>query len=152
MQNLELAKKTLVERGLTLAVACDGEVIFESELHGVSGFLDAVKGLGGRLRRASVADRVVGKAVALLCVFAGVKDVYAVTLGITAKKVFDENGIGYEYEHLVDSILNADRSRACVFERVVTDVSDAEEAFVRLKRLRDELAEGLPNNAKPIKS
>ena len=142
-RDLELAKKTLVEHGVTLAVARDGKVVFESVLRGVSGFLDAVEISDDGLRGASVADRVVGKAVALLCVFAGVKSIYAVTLGLTARRVFDDNGVYCECEGLVESILNAERTGVCVFERAVADVSDGEVAFVRLGRLRDELVKGV---------
>lgn len=144
MRDLVLAKKMLVEkRELTLVAARDGEVVFESGLRGVSGFLDAVEVLGEGLRGASVADKVVGKAVALLCVYSGVRSVYAVTLGLMAKRVFDENDVYYGCDGLVENILNAERSGVCVFERAVMDVSDGETAFVRLKRLRGELAKGL---------
>jgi len=142
-RDLQLAKKLLVDHVVTLAAAHDGKVVFESGLRGVSGFLDMVEVLGDGLRGASVADKVVGKAVALLCVFAGVKSIYAVTLGLTAKRVFDDNGVYCEWEGLVENILNAGRTGVCEFEQAVADVSDGEVALVRLTQLRGELAKGL---------
>jgi len=76
MQDLEIAKERLNEEGLALSVVKGGEMIFESVSHGISGFLEAVERLEEKLEGASVADRVVGKAIALLCVYAKVRALY----------------------------------------------------------------------------
>jgi len=59
LMDLELAKKRMEDAALTLCIARDGKVIFAGASRGISGFLDAVKSLGGTLEGASVADRVV---------------------------------------------------------------------------------------------
>jgi len=136
MQDLEIAKKRVNEKGLALSVVKDGEIIFESVSHGISGFLEAVEKLEG----ASVADRVVGKAIALLCVYANVKAVYAMTLSKRAKVVLEKHAIHHELDNLVESILDIDKVGMCPFERLATEISDPAEAYERLKALQRSLS------------
>jgi hypothetical protein len=139
MQDLEIAKKRLSENNLTLAIVKNGEVIFETASHGVSGFLDAVEKLGDKLEGASAADRVVGKAIALLCVYAKVKAAYAITLSKKAKAVFEENMVHHEWNELVRNILDCNRNELCPFEKLAAKISDPKDAYVRLRALQDTL-------------
>ena len=135
MLDLEIAKKCLSDRGLTLCIVKDGERVFESGLHGVSRFLEAVDQCGGQLNGASVADRVVGKAVALLCLYANVNAVYARVLSEKARTLFERNKIRVEWSSLVESILDAKGEGTCPFEHLVSGISDPREAYTRLKAL-----------------
>jgi hypothetical protein len=85
------------------------------------------------LHGASVADRIVGRAAALLCVYCGVKAVYAVVLSDGGERVLKENSVSLEFESLVPSILNRQRTETCPFEKIVSTVSDGEEAYEKLK-------------------
>jgi uncharacterized membrane protein YccC len=49
--------------------------------------MEPVEELKDRLDGASVADRVVGKAIALLCVFVNLRAVYAATISRAAKRL-----------------------------------------------------------------
>jgi len=140
MQDLEIAKKRLNEKGLALSVVKDVEIIFESVSHGISGFLEAVEKLEERLEGASVADRVVGKAIALLCVYANVKAVYAMTLSERAKVVLEKHAIHHELDNLVESILDINKVGMCPFERLATEISDPAEAYERLGALQRSLS------------
>jgi hypothetical protein len=139
MQDLEIAKKCLKENNLTLVIVKNGEVIFETASHGVSGFLDAIERFGDKLEGASVADRVVGKAIALLCVYAKVKAVYAITLSKTAKTVFEESMIHHEWNEQVKNILDCDRNELCPFEKLAIKISDPNDAYMRLRALQNAL-------------
>ena len=113
MKDLEIAKKRLHSENLTLSVVKNSKVIFESKNRGISGFLEALEKFGDSLKGASAADRVVGKAIALLCVYAGIKAVYASTLSKEAKTVFERHKVYFEWDMLVEKILNADKVDAC---------------------------------------
>jgi hypothetical protein len=139
MSDLDTAKSRLYGEDLTLVVVKNGEVLFETGSHRISGFLGAIKQLGARLDGASVADRVAGKAVALLCVYAGISEVYAEVLSKKAKAVFEENGIRHEWMELVDNILNLNRSDACPFEKAAMGISDPERAYAAFKALQASL-------------
>jgi hypothetical protein len=137
MNDLETAKNQLHRKGLTLTIVKNGEVLFETCSHRISGFLGAVEQIGARLEGASVADRVAGKAVALLCVYAKIRAVYAEVLSRKAKAVFEENGIPCEWKELVDNILDLNKSGVCPFEKTAAGISDPEAAFAAFKALQE---------------
>jgi hypothetical protein len=116
MNDLDNAKKRLHEQNLTLIIVKKGEALFKTDSHRISGFLGAIEQLGARLEGASAADKVGGKAVALLCVYAGISGVYAEVLSRKAQAVFEEHGIPCEWKTLVDNILDLNRSGVCPFE------------------------------------
>ncbi|MEM3697549.1 MAG: DUF1893 domain-containing protein [Candidatus Bathyarchaeia archaeon] len=139
-QDLTLAKKRLSEeKGLTLTIAKNGKIIFETSSHGISGFLEAVEKLGDKLNRASVADKVVGKAIALLCVYKRVKMVYAATISREAKAFFEKYRVYHEWDDLVENILDFKKRGICPFEKLAMDISNPNKAYVRLKALHDSL-------------
>jgi len=133
MKDLETAKKALTERQLTLCVVKEGFIIFESKTHGVSGFMEAVEEFKSRLDGASVADRVVGKAIALLCVYVNARAIYAATISNAAKALLDGSSVYLEWDSLVENILSADRSKTCPFEQLVDRITDPADAYRKLK-------------------
>jgi len=135
MSDLDIAKSRLYGEKLTLIIVKNGEVLFETGSHRISGFLGAVEQLDAGLKGASVADRVAGKAIALLCVYAGIRHVYAEVLSRKAKAVFEEHGIPCEWKTLVDNILDVNRSGVCPFEKAATEISDPEKAYAAFKAL-----------------
>jgi len=102
--DLEIAKTRLKQRHLTLSIVKNGETLFETASYGISGFLEAIEKLGEKLHGSSVADKVVGKAIALLCVYAKVNAVYAIILSEKAKEVLQKHAIWHEWETLVEKI------------------------------------------------
>ncbi|MGB8779098.1 MAG: DUF1893 domain-containing protein [Candidatus Bathyarchaeia archaeon] len=133
MKDLETAKRGLSERHLTLSVVKEGHVIFEAKTHGVSGFMEAVEEFKDRLDGASVADRVVGKAIALLCVYVNARAVYAATISKAAKVLLEGNSVYLEWDSLVENILGADKSKTCPFEQLVDRITDPVDAYRKLK-------------------
>src|SRR3990170_2644101 len=109
MSDLDIAKSKLYEEELTLTIVKNGEVIFETDSHRISGFLGAIEQFGAKLEGASLADRVAGKAIALLCVYAKISEVYAEVLSKKAKAVFEENGISHKWRELVDNVLDLNK-------------------------------------------
>ena len=135
MNDLGIAKDQLFRKDLTLVIVKNGGVVFETASHRISGFLGAIAQLGDRLEGASVADRVVGKAIALLCIYAGIREVYAEVLSRKAKTVFKENEVLCEWSNLVDTILDFNRSGVCPFEKAAEGISDPELAYETFKEL-----------------
>jgi hypothetical protein len=129
MRDLDVAKSRLYDENLTLAIVKKGTVLFETSSHRIAGFLGAIEQLGAKLDGASVADKVAGKAVALLCVYAGINEVYAEVLSEKAKAVFRENEIHCEWKELVKNILDLNRSSVCPFEKAAADISDPQKAY-----------------------
>jgi hypothetical protein len=134
-EDLEIAKRKLEENDLTLAIVKDSKVIFESKAHGVSGFLEALDKLKEKMMGASIADKVVGKAIALLCVYAQVKAVYASTMSAKAEQFLKNYGIHLKWDSLVENILDASGKDVCPFEKAATEINDPKEAYGKFKAL-----------------
>ncbi len=135
MQDLQLAKKQLYKGDLTLAIVKNGELLFQTDAHRISGFLRAIDQFGDELKGASVADRVAGKALALLCVYAGITQVYAEVLSKKAQTVFEEGNITVDWKELVDNVLDQTKTRVCPFEKIAADILDPKDAYGAFKAL-----------------
>lgn len=136
MNDLETAKTRLRQQNLTLTIVKNGTVLYETNSSRISGFLTAIDQLGARLKGASAADKVAGKAVALLCVYAGISQVYAEILSKKAETVLQQNQIPYQCKQLVDTILNLNRTSVCPFEKTAEGISDPEKAYQAFKALQ----------------
>jgi len=137
--DLEIAKQTLRTKNLTLAIAKGGRIIFQSNSHGVMSFFEAIERLGDNLEGAAVADKVVGRAIALLCAYSRVSVVFASILSFEGKDALERNGIRYEYEALVPRILNRNRRNICPFEKFSLSIENPKEAYFKLKKFADSL-------------
>lgn len=139
MIDLDIAKTELYEEKLTLAIVKNGSVMFATKSHRISGFLDAIEQLGEKLDGASLADRVAGKAIALLCTYAKIKAVYAEVLSRKAQAIFKQHQISVQWRELVDNVLDASKTGVCPFEKAAADVSDPEKAYRGFKDLQKRL-------------
>jgi hypothetical protein len=136
MEDLKIARGRLNEMNLALTVVKDGHVVFETKARGISSILAAIDTSYDRYHGASVADRVVGKAIAMLYVYAGVKAIYATTLSRMAKHILEEAGIFVEWMNLVENVLNPERTEPCPFETAVERVRNPKTAYRKLKTLQ----------------
>ena len=127
--DLNLAKNRLIQKNLSLIIVKEGKVLFETESHGIGDLLKAVNKLGDGVKGSSVADRIVGRAAALLFVFSGVKAVFAVTASDGGFEVLAENNVFCIYEKKVANVLNFEKTDVCPFEKLVAKLSKPEEAY-----------------------
>lgn len=80
-----------------------------------------------------VADKIVGKASAMLLVLSGVKEVNAVVLSKAGKSILDKYNIEYSYEELTEYIVNRKGDGMCPMEETVKDIEDLDLAYTELK-------------------
>lgn len=81
---------------------------------------------------AAAADKVVGKAAAMLFVLLRVKSLYAEVITETAKAVLEAQGIECVYGTLVERLIDAD-GKVCPSELAVENVVDPSDAPAALK-------------------
>lgn len=81
------------------------------------------------------ADKIVGKAAAMLFVRAGLSGVYAEVLSKDGKDYLESHGIPVEYETLSDKIVNRKGDDICPMEKCVAPYSDPEEGYLALRKL-----------------
>ncbi|MGQ9565329.1 MAG: DUF1893 domain-containing protein [Candidatus Bathyarchaeales archaeon] len=134
MHDLEIAKHKLQQKDLNLVIVKNGSAIFETKSPGISGLLEAIGKFDKEgLRGSFVADKVVGRAAALLCVYCEVSAVYAVILSRGGKDVLENNDVAFVFENLVSNVLNREKTDVCPFEKAVANISKPEEAYEKLK-------------------
>ncbi|MDK2855600.1 MAG: hypothetical protein PWQ41_1200 [Bacillota bacterium] len=115
--------------GSSSLVAVNGERVWRKEGRGIRPLFTLIEEAGAELFGASLADIVVGKAAALLAVFAGFRSVYARTLSKPALGVLVEHGLDIAYENLVPHILNRDKTGFCPLETLTLPIQDPKEAY-----------------------
>lgn len=118
-----LAARTLLEaKGYTCVLQKDA-VVYTSYQRGVKPLLELLDA-GVDLRGFSVADKVVGKAAALLYCLMGVREVYAPIISDAAVRTFHFHGIACSYDQKVDAIQNRRKNGLCPMEIATMDVDD----------------------------
>ena len=85
------------------------------------------------LRGASIADKIVGRAAAMIMVYGGVKEVFASVMSNGAVDVFREAGIEYSYSMITIAISNRRGDGICPMERTVAPIKDPQTAYETLK-------------------
>jgi len=133
MLDLTLAERRLKKRNLTLSIVKGSKVLFETQSHGIVGFLQAIEKLGKELMESSVADKIVGRAAALLCAYSGVASVFAVTISEEGRKVLEDHHVFYQFENRVPNILNSKRTDLCPFEKLTAAFANPKEAYEKIK-------------------
>ncbi len=94
---------------------------------------------GTELRGFSAADKIVGKAAAMLFVCAGVTEVFAEVMSKAAVNYLNERGIACSHGVLTDKIINRKGDGLCPMELAVIDIEDEKLGFSAIKNRFDEI-------------
>lgn len=140
MTDLEKAKELLTKGGYT-CVLCKGDETYTSCQSGIVpmvGFLSS----GVDLRGFSAADKIVGKAAALLFVLAGVCTVHANVLSETAQETLRYHGCKVSCDVLTKQIINRAGDGLCPMEQAVSDTEEPTEALEAVQRTLERLRAG----------
>ena len=121
------------DKNLSLVIVKDRKTLFQSNSSGIAGLIQVIDLLGQDLQGASAADKVVGRAAALLLAQFGASKVYAHTLSKEGLKVLRENDIFIEYDGLVPKILDRTGKDICPFESFSLTIRSRDEAYEKLK-------------------
>jgi len=138
VEDIDLARSLLDKEKLNLVIVKDGQVLFSSRERGVAPFFQAVRSMGKSLHNAAVADRIVGLAVAMLCLHARVASVYA---GIASQGALDrlkKKGVAVSSKNVVPHISNYDGTDLCPFEKLAESCHKPAQLFAALQSLFSE--------------
>ncbi|SMC85734.1 DUF1893 domain-containing protein [Papillibacter cinnamivorans] len=143
MRDIDKAKQLLSQGGYT-CVLCRGGTVYTSTLRGVTPVVEWLDA-GTDLRGFSAADKVIGKAAAMLFVLAGVGEVYAPVMTGTAKDILTHRGIRNSCDTITGSIINRAGTGPCPMERAVKEIEEPALALEAVKqtllRLKNETQE-----------
>lgn len=138
MDHLTKAKQLLHAEGYT-CVLCRDDRIYTSTRRGVAPLLELLDS-GADLRGFSAADKVIGRATALLYCLLGVREVYGGIVSEAALETLQREGIRAEYGQLVPYIINRTGDGRCPMETATAHITDPREApsaiRARLKELQ----------------
>jgi len=129
MSDIDIAVSLLQSEEISIIFIKNKEVLYKSSYHGIRPFVDAINNCGSVLKGSSVADRIIGKASALLCIYTGVIHLYGSIISSDAMIILDHNKIPYKYGKAVQKITNRCGTDLCPFEKVVLGIDDPENAY-----------------------
>lgn len=135
------AKQLLTADETLTCVLCRDGAVYESRKSGIAPMIDFLDA-GYDLRGFCAADRIVGKAAALLFVLAGVKSVYAEVLSEEGLRVLNARGISVAYVTLTPYIVNRKGDGPCPMERAVQKVEDPQAAYAAIRQTLVDLRMG----------
>ncbi len=118
VEDIDLARSLLEEDKWNLVIVKKGRVLLSSRERGIAPFFQAVQGIGKGLHNAAMADRIVGLAVAMLCLHARITLVYADTASHAALETLKKNGVIVDRKNTVSHISNYDGTDLCPFEKL----------------------------------
>jgi len=136
MNDFAKARFVFESGGYTCVLVKSGSVISSVE----RGIAPLIGLLDIDLRGYSAADKIVGKAAAMLYAFMGVTNVYAQTISKAAAEVFDRYSVQYQFDVMTDYIVNRKGDGKCPMEELVEDITDC---AVAAKVLKDRVRRGI---------
>jgi hypothetical protein len=135
MEDIGLARSLLKEDKWNLVIVKKGRVLFGSRERGIAAFFQAVQSMGKSLHNAAVADRVVGLAVAMLCLHARVRYVYADIVSRGALDMLENKGVAVDRQNTVPHISNYDGTDLCPFEKLAKSCQKPSQLLTALQSL-----------------
>ena len=132
-QNKEIAKQQLNTH--SLVVVKDGRTsVYDGR--GIKPVVDYLE--KDNFDGAFVADKVIGKASALLLVYGKVQEVYTPVISKPAVKVFEDNNVKYSADKIVDNIINRTGTDLCPMEKKVQNIDNPKRAYKLFRKLLKE--------------
>lgn len=128
MNAVDELKELLLSGSFSLVVKNDDR-LFSSHERGVKPLLSLLASEPDMLHDACLADKVIGKAAALLMVKGGVKEVFGVVVSEPALRVFRRYDVVCHHDTLVERISNRSGDGLCPMESLCLDVDDPDTAF-----------------------
>lgn len=135
MEDIELAHSLLEEEKWNLVIVKGGQILFSSRERGVAPFFQAVQSMGKSLHNAAVADRIMGLAVAMLCLHARITSLYAGIASQGALDMLKGQGVTVSSKNTVPYISNYDGTDLCPFEKLAGSCQKPSQLFAALQSL-----------------
>jgi len=135
MEDIDLARSLLEEEKWNLVVVKGGRILYSSRERGIAPFFQVVQSFGVSLHNAAMADRIMGSAVAMLCLHARITSVYASIASQGALDMLKGQGVTVSSEEAVPFISNYDGTDLCPFEKLARSCQEPSQLFAALQPL-----------------
>ena len=111
----------------------ENEIVYKSESKGLQSLISLYKTKKNTLEDSSIADKVIGRAAALILVDSNIKEVYADLISQNAIDILDKSNIPYEYKAQVKEIRNRDNTGMCPMEELSLKCVSADELIEKIE-------------------
>ncbi len=133
LKDINKLKNILSEDNYTIVIQSESGEILTSNDRGVKTLMKIIDNNSSFLKNAILADKVIGKAAALLMVFGGVKEVFALVISTPAFDILKKYNITVSFEVLTDRIKNRKGDGLCPMESLCLNIDNPETAYEKLK-------------------
>ena len=130
MKDIDLAKNMLHNEQLTMVIVKDGEILYRSKDRGIQPLCMVYKEMKKSLKGASVSDKVIGRAAAMIYADMGIKELHTNLISENATEVLQKTDIITNYDLEVESIQNGDKTDLCPVERLSLKAKNTDELFI----------------------
>ena len=125
------AKNLIKQQKATCVVIKQGKILSVESGRGVCPVISLYE--QGMLQDATVVDKIIGKAAAMVLVLGGVRACYGETMSRAALEFLNAHGVRAEYGTLTDRIINRQGDGICPMEQTVAEIDDPATALEALK-------------------
>ncbi|MCI9626058.1 MAG: DUF1893 domain-containing protein [Clostridia bacterium] len=139
--DLEKAKELLTKGGYT-CVLCKGETVYTATERGVKPLVDWIL-KNQEVSGFSAADKVVGKAAALLYVRMEVAAVYAKVMSRAAAETLQRYDIAATYDVMAEAVRNRAGTGLCPMEQTVMNIEEPNAALDAIRAKMKQMSEQL---------
>lgn len=137
----------LKEGGYSFVLYKDGEWS-TSEKRGTAPIMELLSENKELLSGAYVADKVIGKAAAMLLIEGGISYLHAEVISEHATECLQKYNIEFEYQNLVPYIVNRTGDGMCPMEETVLNVTDTKIAYNLLQEKIKKMQAAMQQNMK----
>ena len=138
MFNLEKAINILENEDVSFVVIKNNEIIKDKAI-GIKPIFQRIKMDKNFFINTLIADKIIGKAAALLLVSSGIREVYGQIMSKSAIEVLKNYNIYYRYGEKVDFIHNRNNTGLCPMEETVRYIESPSEVFIPLEKTINKL-------------
>lgn len=129
---LELAKKTLIDGDFSCVVVKDDKVLHAVHGTGISPILELYRNHPQDMQGASVADKIIGRAAAVVYVLCGIKEIYCHVISEPGVDYLKSHGIAYCCHRTVERIDNRTKTDMCPMEKASFASDDPRAAYASI--------------------
>jgi len=136
-KDLELAKKILYELSANMVIVKKSMVQFIGYRPGLIDLAEIAVKRPKLIKGAAIADKVLGKAAAVILAFHGAEAIYGHVISSKGLDVLRRHRILVEYGSLVDHIKGKEGG-LCPYEKLISEIDDLDTAYrLLVSRLRE---------------
>lgn len=129
MNELDKCIKTLNDNEKVSIAICKDDKIITSEFFGIKPLMTYLRSDRNYFSGAAVADKIVGKAAAMLLIYGKAKEIYGRIMSESAIEILKKYHMDFSYEIKVPYIKNRDGTGKCPMELATEKLDDPELAF-----------------------